>query len=157
VDEFADGGLHPGYAFPLWHAFLALVARLGGVDPGGAVLHQASILVPLAFVPAWEAGTAAFRSARAGAAALVAQLGIIGLAASGGGSYGFLALPATSSRQLFVPAVIALFFLWTEHRRLAWLATLAAASLALAVVHPTYAVFVAIPLGGYVAARALLA
>ncbi len=28
VDEFADGGLHPGYAFPLWHGFLALVAKL---------------------------------------------------------------------------------------------------------------------------------
>ena len=26
VNEFADGGLHPGYAFPLWHGFLALVA-----------------------------------------------------------------------------------------------------------------------------------
>src|SRR4029077_9555039 len=24
VDEFKDGGLHPGYAFPLWHGFLAL-------------------------------------------------------------------------------------------------------------------------------------
>ena len=26
VNEFADGGLHPGYAFPLWHGWLALVA-----------------------------------------------------------------------------------------------------------------------------------
>ncbi|MGI9659498.1 MAG: hypothetical protein ACR2OD_11365, partial [Gaiellaceae bacterium] len=32
VNEFADGGLHPGYAFPLWHAALALVARLADVD-----------------------------------------------------------------------------------------------------------------------------
>jgi len=30
VSEFADGSLHPGYAFPLWHGFLALVARLSG-------------------------------------------------------------------------------------------------------------------------------
>jgi hypothetical protein len=28
VAEFADGGPHPGYAFPLWHGFLALVSRL---------------------------------------------------------------------------------------------------------------------------------
>ena len=42
VDEFRDGGLHPGYAFPLWHSFLALVARLAGVDPsaGGAARGQ---------------------------------------------------------------------------------------------------------------------
>ena len=33
VDEFVDGGLHPGYAFPLWHGFLALVAKVAGVDP----------------------------------------------------------------------------------------------------------------------------
>ena len=33
VDEFADGGLHPGYAFPLWHGFLALVAKVSGLDP----------------------------------------------------------------------------------------------------------------------------
>ena len=32
ADEFADGGLHPGYAFPLWHAFLALVGKLAGED-----------------------------------------------------------------------------------------------------------------------------
>jgi hypothetical protein len=31
VAEFADGGRHPGYAFPLWHGFLALVSRLAGV------------------------------------------------------------------------------------------------------------------------------
>ena len=35
VDEFKDGGLHPGYAFPLWHGFLALVAWFSGLDPGG--------------------------------------------------------------------------------------------------------------------------
>jgi len=40
VDEFRDGGLHPGYAFPLWHSFLALVARLAGVDPSQVVLHE---------------------------------------------------------------------------------------------------------------------
>src|SRR4029079_2719708 len=28
VNEFRGGGLHPGYAFPLWHGVLALVARL---------------------------------------------------------------------------------------------------------------------------------
>ena len=34
VDEFADGGLHPGYAFPLWHGFLALVAKVALRRPG---------------------------------------------------------------------------------------------------------------------------
>ena len=34
VSEFADGSLHPGYAFPLWHGFIALIAKLSGEDPG---------------------------------------------------------------------------------------------------------------------------
>ena len=50
VDEFKDGGLHPGYAFPLWHGFLALVARFSGLDPEQVVRHEPSLLVPLACV-----------------------------------------------------------------------------------------------------------
>src|SRR6478735_4569638 len=49
VDEFADGGLHPGYAFPLWHAFLALVAKVGGVSPTQVMLHEPSAIAPVAF------------------------------------------------------------------------------------------------------------
>src|SRR5205823_438881 len=62
VDEFKDGGLHPGYAFPLWHGWLALVAKLGGVDPTAVVLHESSILAPLALVLESEMGRLVFRS-----------------------------------------------------------------------------------------------
>src|SRR5262249_53262707 len=60
ADELAGGGLHPGSAFPLWHGFLALVAKLSGLDPSVVVAHEASLLVPLACVLAWEAGVAVF-------------------------------------------------------------------------------------------------
>src|SRR4051812_13752503 len=46
VDEFRDGGLHPRYAFPLWHAFLALVAKLGGGGPPRGVVPEAARLAP---------------------------------------------------------------------------------------------------------------
>jgi uncharacterized protein DUF6077/6-pyruvoyl-tetrahydropterin synthase-like protein len=157
VDEFRDGGLHPGYAFPLWHAFLAGVARLGGVDPTAVVTHEASVLVPAAFLVAWEAGRNVFRSAWGGIGVVLATVAIFSLAAGSGGSYTALALPATSSRQLLVPAVIALYFAYVERRSRAGLATLAVASGALALVHPTYALFVIVPLAGYAVARALLA
>jgi hypothetical protein len=157
VDEFRDGGLHPGYAFPLWHAFLALVARLAGVDPSAVVLHEASVLVPTAFLVAWESGKAVFRSAWGGLAVLAVQVAIFALAAGGGGSYTALALPATASRQLLVPAVIALFFAYVTGRSWAGLATVAVAAGGLALVHPTYALFVLIPLAGYVVARGLIA
>ena len=88
---------------------------------------------------------------------LLAQVAMFGLAAGHGGSYTALALPATASRQLLVPAVIALFFRYVARRSWPVLATLAVAAGALALVHPTYALFVLIPLVGYVVARLVLA
>ena len=35
VDELVHGGLHPGYAFPLWHGFLALVTKVVRPRPVG--------------------------------------------------------------------------------------------------------------------------
>jgi len=157
VDEFKDGGLHPGYAFPLWHGWLALIAKLGHVDPSAVVLHESSLLVPLALVFAFEMGHAVFRSSALAFAVLLAQVAMIALAPGGGGAYISLALPATAARQLLVPAVIALFFRFVREpsRRLAL--TLAAAGMGLAFVHPTYALFVALPLAGFGLARLLLA
>jgi hypothetical protein len=157
VNEFADGGLHPGYAFPLWHGLLAVVARLADVDPALAVRHEATVLAPLAFLVAYEAGYALFRSRAGAAGVLLAQVALIGLAPAGGGAYVSLALPATGSRQLLVPAALALAFAYLRDRAWAWLPALAAAGLALALVHPTYAVFLCLPLFGYVIARAVMA
>jgi hypothetical protein len=157
VNEFADGGLHPGYAFPLWHGFLALVARLAGVDAAVVVQHEATVLAPLAFLVAYEAGYALFRSRAGAAAVLLAQVALIGLAPAGGGAYVSLGLPATGSRQLLVPAALALAFAFLRDRKWTWLPALGSAALALALVHPTYAVFLCLPLLGYVIARAVMA
>ena len=156
VGEFAHGGLHPGYAFPLWHAWLALVARIAGVDPTSVAAHEASILVPLALVLVFEMGWAIFRSAGLALAVVFAQLAFKAFAPGHGGVYRFLWQPASVATQLLVPAAIALFFHFV--RKPAWSTALllAAASASLALVHPTYALFVAIPLGGFVIARTLL-
>src|SRR3954447_9023323 len=110
VNEFADGSLHPGYAFPLWHGVLAAIARLAGVDPASVVAHEQAVLAPLAVLIAHEAGTAVFRSAWLGAAVAAVQAVLFALAPGHGGSYVALALPATASRQLLAVATIALFF-----------------------------------------------
>ena len=157
VDEFRDGGLHPGYAFPLWHSLLALVARLAGVDPAKVVLHESALLVPAAFLVAYEAGVAVFRSAAAGFAALLASVAVSALAAGHGGLYTSLDLPATAALRLLVPAAIALFFSFLGEPSRAALVSVAAAGGALALVHPTYALFLAIPLAGFVVARIVLA
>jgi len=153
VNEFVDGGLHPGYAFPLWHGFLALVAEVSGLDPGVVMRHQSSLLVPIACLVAYESGVAVFGSPASGLSVLAASLALFCFAAGHGGSYATLVLPGTASRQLLVPASIALFFVWVVSRRWQDLAALAATFGALALVHPTYALFALVPLAGYALVR----
>jgi len=153
LDEFKDGGLHPGYAFPLWHCFDALVAKVSGLDPGVVVNHEASLLVPIGCLVAWESGLAAFGSAAAGFSVLVAQLGLYVLAPGHGGSWTSLALPATGAKQLLVPAGLALFFWFLETRSWVLALAVAAAFGELTLVHATYAVFALIPLGGFAVVR----
>jgi len=161
VNEFADGGLHPGYAFPLWHAFLALVARVAFLDPADVILHEASVLAPLGLLLAYETGWALFRRAGPAVAVMCAAVALTALAPSGGGAYTALGLPATASRQLLVPAALALALSACaagtrgRSRSRALLASAAAGSLALAAVHPTYAIFLWLPFGGFLVVRSL--
>ena len=157
ANEFVDGGLHPGYAFPLWHGALALVSRIAGVDPALVVGHFAAVLVPLAFLVNYGAGRALFRSWAGGVAVLGAQVAQLGFARAGVGSFEFLALPATAARLLLAPAVLALAFALAQGGSWTLLPALAAAGAALALVHPTYALFLALPLGGFLLARLVLA
>ena len=153
VNEFADGGLHPGYAFPLWQSFLALIAKVAFVDPSKVVLHEATVLAPLAVLAVYEAGYGLFRRVVPAAASAGAAVGIAAMAAGHGGSFTSLALPATSSRQLLVPAALALAFTAVRTPTKGLLASVGVASLVLAVVHPTYAIFLWIPFSGFLAVR----
>jgi len=156
VGEFAHGGLHPGYAFPLWHAWLALVARLAGVDPASVAAHESSLLVPLALLLVFEMGWAIFRSAGLALAVVFGQVAIKAFAPGHGGVYPFLWEPSTVATQLLVPAAIAFFFHFVRRPTRPLAVMLAATSVSIALVHPTYALFLAIPLGAFVVARALL-
>ena len=153
TNEFPDGGLHPGYAFPLWHGVLALVAKVSGADPVDVVLHGPTVLAPLAVLVAYEAGWALFRRAVPAAAAAAAGVAIVAMAPGHGGALTALALPATASRQLLVPAALALALEAVRRPAPVLLASAAVASLALAAVHPTYALFLWIPFAGFVAVR----
>jgi hypothetical protein len=155
VSEFADGSLHPGYAFPLWHGFIALIAKVAGEDPERVVVHLPSILAPLAVVVAFEAGWALFRRTWAAGVTAGAQVAMICFAPGFGGAYVFLSLPATAARQLLVPAALALAFESVRSPSVGLVASTAAVGLALAVVHPTYAIFLWIPFVGFLATRAL--
>ena len=155
VIEFKDGGLHPGYAFPLWHGFLAVVARLSGEDPTQVFLHASSFLAPLAVLVAYEAGWALFRRVWAAGAVAGAQAGLVCFAPGHGGAYALLAQPEPAARHLLVPAALALAFEALRAPSVPRYLSVAAAGLSLAVIHPTYAIFLWIPFVGFLAVRAL--
>jgi len=139
VDEFRDGGLHPGYAFPLWHGLDALVAWLSGLDPSVVMRHEGSLLAPIAVAVAYEAGAVVFRSRAGGVTVALAQVALFCFAPGGGGSYAQLSQPANAARQILAPAAIALFF----SRNYAATAVVFGT---LALVHSSYALFMLVPL-----------
>jgi hypothetical protein len=157
VDEFADGGLHPGYAFPLWHGFLALVAKLAGVNPTAVVLHEPSAIAPVAFAVVYEAGVALFRSMWLALAALIATVAGAALAPGHGGSFTLLGQPGTVDRYVLAGATLTVFFLALREPTWQLALTLALLGAIVFLVHASTAVFVALPLAGFVAARVALA
>jgi hypothetical protein len=156
VNEISGEHIHPGYAFPLWHGALALVARLAGVDPTLVVLYLPAILAPLAVLLAYAAGTALFRSWAGGVASALGQLALFAFARDGTGWLQFLAQPGGAARLLLIPGLLALLFAYVDAGGPALLGAAAASGFALAVVHPTYVAFVALPVGGFLLARAIL-
>jgi len=156
VDEFANGGLHPGYAFPIWYGFLALVAKLAGVDPTQVMLHEPSAIAPIAFAVVYESGVALFRSAWLGLCVLIATVAGAALAPGHGGSFVLLAQPGTVDRQVLAPAALTIFFLAVREPSWRLLATLAALGGSVFLTHTTTAVFLLLPLAGFLVVRWLL-
>jgi hypothetical protein len=156
VDDLSNAGVSPGYAFPLWHGALALIARLAGVDPTLVVLFLPAILTPLALLLAYGAGAALFGSWAGGVATALGELALVVFPRDGVGWLQFLAQPGGAARLLLIPGLLALAFALVQRADLASLGSVAAAGFVLAVVHPTYAAFIALPLAGFVLARTLV-
>src|SRR5262249_57471320 len=103
-----------------------------------------------------EMGWAILRSVGLAVAVVLAQLAFKVFAPGHGGVYRFLWEPASVATQLLVPAAVAFFFYFVRKPTWPTALMLAATSGSLALVHPTYALFLAIPLAAFVLERALL-
>jgi hypothetical protein len=161
VGEFKDGGLHPGYVFPLWHGADALIARLAGVDPTQVLLYMPAILVPLAFVLAYAAGSEVLRSTWGGLAFVLAQVGYFGFfrpdrVAGATGRFDTLTQPQSATLMLLGTAVIALAFAFMLRGGLLTLLCVAQASFALTAIHVSYTPIVILALAGFLVARMIL-
>jgi hypothetical protein len=126
------------------------------VGAPSAFLHLPTVLLPLSFVLTYEAGTILFRSRWCGVATALAEFALIGLAPGHGGAYSSLALPATASRVLLLPALLALVFAYVREPSVTLLASVAVASTAMTLVHPSYSLLIAIGLAGFLIVRAAL-
>lgn len=162
VDEFKDGGLHPGYAFPLWQGVDALIARLAGVDSTEVLIYIPALLIPLALVLAYAAGTAIFRSPIGGASLVIVEVAYFGFfrrdaGAAATGRFETLAQPQAASLLLLTPALLALVFAFVVDGGGVVLAAVAAAGLGLSVTHPSYTPYVTLLIGGFLLARMLFA
>jgi hypothetical protein len=153
LNEFRDGGLHPGYAFPVWHAVMALVARLADVDVGLVIQYGPALLVPLALVVTYAAGAVLFDSWAGGLGTVGAQLGLGAFANGGIGSLELLTLPPAAARLLLVPALLALVLAYLKDPQRRLLPAVALGALAVTIVHASYMVFVCMIVLGYAIAR----
>ena len=156
VGQLSDGGLHPGYAFPLWHGALAAVTRLSGVDAGLAVLRLGPLLTVLSALIAYGLGVALFRRWAGGVALAAAFLGLVALGTGRFGLLEALSDPEGAARGLLVPALLALVFAYVRRPSAGALASVGAAALVVAVVHPNYAPYTALLLAGCLGAALLV-
>ena len=149
VDEFKDGGLHPGLRVP---ALARLPrARLVGLRASTPPTSSATSRRCSRRSRASGVGGGRRRLRLALGRRIACSLATLGAvrasAPATAASYASLALPATAARQLLVPAAIALFFVARAPG--AAERALVVVFGALALVHPTYALFVLVPLAAY--------
>jgi hypothetical protein len=156
VGEFENGGLHPGYAVPLWHGIVAAIARIAGVDAETTLLHLGQVVAPLTAVLAYGVGRALFGSWAGGLAAFAAQFALWADDGRGAAPFRSISDPETAARGLFVPALLILVLAYMHHRSRRTLALIAVGGLALAIVHTNYAPYLLFVFAGFLVAELIV-
>ena len=152
-----DTGLHPGYAFPLWHAAGAVVVWIGGLEETFMFRYWPVFLAPFAAAAVYRAGRVMFGCRAAGAATAIAYLAVFAFPASGVGDLNKLDYPGNLSIFVLWPLVIERTFTYMREggREPVW--TVAAASFVVTAIHPSYAPFMIMLIGAFLVARTLVA
>ncbi len=151
-----DTGLHPGYAFPLWHATGAMIVWISGLDESVMFRFWPTVLFPFVALAMYRAGRLMFGTSAAGVATVIAYLGAFGFPASGVGYFNQLSYPGYISIFLFWPLVVERTFSYLQEGGREPLWTIAAASFAVSAIHPSYAPFMILLIGAFLVARFLL-
>lgn len=148
-----DTGLHPGYAFPLWHAVIAAIVRISGVDEAVVFRSLPPLLVPVIAAAVYRAGRSVFGCRAAGAATWLAYLALFAFPYAGVGYFNKLSYPGNLSVLLLWPLVIDRMFVYLRSgdRESVW--TIAAASFVVALVHASYNPLMLLVVAAFAATR----
>lgn len=151
-----DSGLHPGYAFPLWHAVIALVVALSGLEEGVVFRSLPPLLFPLVVAAIYGAGRRMFGSRPSGVAAVITYLALFAFPGEGVGFFASLSHPGFLSIFLLWPLAVDRAFAYLQEGGREALWTIAAVSFAVAAIHPSYSPFMIILFGAFAGARFLV-
>jgi hypothetical protein len=152
-----DSGLHPGYAFPLWHAAGALEVWISGLEETYLFRFWPSVLVPFAACAVYSAGRSMFGSRSAGLATCAAYLGVFAFPYGGDGYFKLLDYPGYICIFLFWPLVIDRTFTYLREGGREPILTVAAASFAVTAIHGSYTPFMIMMLGVFLLVRTAVA
>ena len=148
-------GLHPGYAFPMWHGFIGLVTRLSGIDEAVAFRTLPSVLIPVVAAAIYRSGRSMFGTRAAGVATWLAFLAVFAFPDRGVGIFDRLSYPGWLSVFLLWPLVLDRTFDYLDNggREPPW--TIAAASFIVTAIHASYAPLMIMVLGAFAVVRFL--
>ena len=151
-----DTGLHPGYAFPLWHATGAAIVWLTGLDETVMFRFWPTALIPFVAAAVYNAGRQMFGCRAAGLATCIGYLGAFAFPI-GVGYFSQISYPGYICIFLFWPLIVDRTFTYMREggREPIW--TAAASSFVVSAAHPSYAPFMILLLGAFLVARFIMA
>jgi hypothetical protein len=150
-----DTGLHPGYAFPLWHASGGVIVWLSHLEETFMFRYWPTALVPFVAAAVYRAGREMFGCWPAGVATCVAYLGVFAFP-FGAGFFAQISYPGYIAIFLFWPLVIERTFVFLREGGWEPPLTAAAASFVVTAIHPSYTPFMILLIGAFLVAQTLV-
>jgi hypothetical protein len=149
-------GLHPGYAFPLWHAAGAVVVWISSLEETVMFRYWPAMLLPFSAAAVYSAGRTMFGARAAGAATCLAYLALFAFPNEGVGYFNRLSYPGYICILVFWPLVIERTFAYLRNGGWEPLLTIAATSLIVTAVHGSYAPFMVMLIVAFLVARTIV-
>ena len=148
-----SGGLHAGYAFPLWHAVIGIVVWIGRLEETQVFRYLPTLLFPFVAAAWYRAARTMFGCRAAGAAAVLALLAAFSFPDAGVGRMNKASYPGNVSIFLLWPIIVERCFAYLQRGGREPVLTVAAASFVVAAIHPSYSPLMMLMVGAFLLVR----